>query len=67
MKQCLLYICTGLPQSEIEHIGKYQTNYSSNAFIPPSIFHKNIIAGLSTEYDEIDVISAARIKSCLFI
>ena len=58
----LLYICTGLPKEEVKKIQDKQNDFSSNALVPPSVFHTNIIEGISENYDKVDVIACAPIS-----
>lgn len=62
MANQLLYICTGLPKDEIVEIQKKQVKFSSNALVTPSIFHHNILEGLSTNYDDVTVLVGAPIS-----
>lgn len=58
----LLYISTGLPTKEVELLRKKQYDFSSNAILPLSTFHGNILSGLAENYDEIVALSGVPIS-----
>lgn len=62
----LLYISTGIPKEEVKRLQEKQFNFSSNALLPISVFHGNILDGLSNSYDEITALSAAPISNRIF-
>ena len=58
----LLYISTNVSKEEVERLQKKQHNFQSNALLTISIFHDNILAGMSQIYDEIYALSGAPIN-----
>ncbi len=57
----LLYLSTALPKEEVDRLRQKQYDFSSNAMLPISVFHGNILAGLQKQYDEITALSGVPI------
>lgn len=58
----LLYISTALPKAEVEQLQKKQFDFSSNAIMPISVFHGNILEGMAETYDEVTALSGVPIS-----
>lgn len=58
----LLYISTGIPKEEVDRLRKKQFNFSSNALLPISVFHGNLLSGLANAYDEVCALSGVPIS-----
>ena len=58
----LLYISTGLPEEEVKEIQKKQCNFASNAIMPISVFHRNIVLGHAKVYDEVQALCGVPIS-----
>lgn len=58
----LLYISTGIPKEEADELRKKQIDFSSNALLPISVFHGNILKGLSNSYDEVEALCGVPIS-----
>ena len=58
----LLYISTGLPEEEVKKIQKKQCNFASNAIMPISVFHRNIVLGHTKVYDEVQALCGVPIS-----
>lgn len=57
----LLYISTGIPKEEVDRLREKQYDFSSNALLPISVFHGNILSGLAGAYDEVCALSGVPI------
>lgn len=57
----LLYISTSVPKEEVERLQQKQHNFASNALLPISVFHGNILSGLCQVYDEVCALSGVPI------
>lgn len=57
----LLYISTGVPEEEVTWLRERQINFSSNALLPISVFHGNVLKGLAESYDEVEALSGVPI------
>lgn len=58
----LLYISTGIPRAEADRLRQKQFDFSSNALLPITVFHGNILAGLAEQYDEVCALSGVPIS-----
>ncbi len=58
----LLYVSTTLPKEEVERLREKQFDFSSNAIMPISVFHGNILAGMADIYDEVTALSGVPIS-----
>ena len=58
----LLYISTGIPREEADRLRQKQVDFSSNALLPITVFHGNVLAGLAEQYDEVCALSGVPIN-----
>ena len=58
----LLYISTGIPREEADRLRQKQFDFSSNALLPITVFHGNILTGLAEQYDEVCALSGVPIN-----
>ena len=62
----LLYISTGIPKEEVDALRAKQFDFSSNALLPISVFHGNLLTGLADAYDEVEALCGVPISRKLF-
>lgn len=62
----LLYISTGIPKEEADNLREKQYDFSSNALLPISVFHGNLLSGLAESYDQVDALCGVPINHRLF-